>query len=110
MDILDRTLNPLDYADTTKSLKEIESYLNRTMETIDYTLSRQSQQISGGIDPAQFLLLTQKVAELNGSISSLSGRISNVEQAITALESRVSANETELADHEARIKALETQP
>lgn len=71
MDILDRTLNPLDYSNTTKSLKEIEDYLNRTMETIDYTLSRQKQQIEGGIDPAQFLLLTQKVAELINSVCCL---------------------------------------
>lgn len=131
MDILDRTLNPLDYADTEKSLKEIENYLNRTMETIDYTLSRQRQQISGGIDPAQFLALAQRVGELINEVSSVSAAIlslngdvrllkentkglensvSGLAGQLSQLSSAVEENTKKIQDHEERISALENTP
>jgi hypothetical protein len=109
MDILDRTLQKLDPEDSAGSFSEIENYLSRVMETIDFTLSRHRDQISS-VDPARIKKLEQAVGVLNQDVSSLKSSVKSLENRMSAAEERLNIHDAELQDHETRIKALENKP
>ena len=120
MDILDRTLQKLDPEDSAGSFSEIENYLARVMETIDFTLSRHQDQISD-VDPKRITKLEQAVGILNQEVSSLEQAVgilnqgvSSLKASVKSLEGRMDAAEAllqshtaELENHELRIQALE---
>lgn len=109
MDILDRTLQKLDPEDSAGSFSEIENYLSRVMETIDFTLSRHQDQISS-VDPGRVTKLEQAVGVLNQAVSSLQSRVKSLENRMDAAEALLQAHTAELEDHERRIQALESKP
>lgn len=120
MDILDRTLKKLDPEDSAGSFSEIENYLARVMETIDFTLSKQQTELSN-VDPDRILRLersfssiSQDVSSLKRSFSSLSQDVSSLKSSVKSLENRMTAaeaaiqsNTSKIHDHENRIHALE---
>ena len=109
MDILDRTLQKLDPEDSAGSFSEIENYLARVMETIDFTLSRHQDQISD-VDPKRITKLEQAVGILNQEVSSLKASVKSLEGRMDAAESLLQSHTAELENHELRIQALENKP
>lgn len=104
MDILDRTLKKLDPEDSAGSFSEIENYLARVMETIDFTLSKQQTELSN-VDPERMLKLERAFAVLSQDVSSLKRSLNGLEKRITAAEELIQSHATELQDHERRIQS-----
>lgn len=106
MDILDRTLKKLDPEDSAGSFSEIENYLARVMETIDFTLSKQQTELSN-VDPDRILRLERSFSSLSQDVSSLKSSVKSLENRMTAAEAAIQSNTSKIHDHENRIHALE---
>lgn len=109
MDIIDRTLQPLDPSNTKAAFLEIQNYLGRVMETIDFTLSKHQDQLQT-VDPESVKKLTEAVATLTQAVSNLSQAVNGFKGRLDNAEQTIKDHTALLENHEFRIEALENKP
>lgn len=112
MDILSTKPPELNPDDVASSFKEITDYLYKTMETIDFTLSKNRKEIGEADGSASGLqeqingvrgdlvLLSNAVVSVQNRLNTLTGRVDGIDKSISTIN-------TTLEDFEKRISALE---
>ena len=112
MDILSTKPPELNPDDVAASFKDITDYLYKTMETIDFTLSKNRKEIveadgsASGLQEqingvrGDIVLLSSAVVSLQNRLNTLTGRVDGIDESISTINST-------LEDFEKRISALE---
>lgn len=112
MDVLKTPPPELNPNDISASFRRITDYLYKTMEDIDFTLSKNRKQISdsdGSTEGLQaqingvrgdLVLLSNAVVSLQNRLNTLTGRVDGIDGDISGIKNT-------LQDFEKRISALE---
>lgn len=112
MDILSTKPPELNPDNVAASFQKITDYLYKTMETIDFTLSKNRKEIGEADGSASGLqeqingvrgdlvLLSGAVVSLQNRLNTLTGRVDSIEESISTIN-------ITLEDFETRISALE---
>ena len=115
MQILTMPPPALDPNDTRASFRAISDYLQKVMETIDFTLGKYGGELSGTVDTKT---IEQLINSLNGTINGLQASIANLRdtaqngfaetsKAISALTEKMTDLKDDVSALDSRISALE---
>lgn len=119
MDVLNTKPPELNPEDVSASFQRITDYLYKTMETIDFTLSKNRKQISEADGSASGLqeqingvrgdlvLLSSALVSVQNRLNTLTGRVNSAEGDISAIQESIGTINGTLEDFEKRISALE---
>lgn len=105
MDILSTKPPELNPDDVSSSFQSITDYLYKTMETIDFTLSKNRKQIGEADGSASGL--QNQINGVRGDLVLISNAVVSLQNRLNTLTGRVDAIDNTIEDFEKRISALE---